>query len=140
MDLSVSKDVVSLKFTNAEGKELNTTTITPNETIFSLKDAQGTEKQKTNLTKDIVENVFFSGTDVISRASLTELRSMITLGDNVSLISKDKLELKSKESVFTIDSNGILFDSKKNITIKGDSIKIEATGSTTISGESVNIN
>lgn len=138
--LSLQKEHVSIKFTNEAGKVKNHTTITPTETTFSLKDDEGAEKQKTNLTSETVETVFFKGTESISKASLTELRSMVTLGDNVSLISKDTLQLKSKESTLTIDSDGILFNSTKNITIKGDAIKIEASGSTTISGESVNIN
>ncbi|WP_291287013.1 hypothetical protein [Flavobacterium sp.] len=140
LSLTLKKDQVSVQFTNETGKLRNQTTISPTETNFSLNDEQGVQKQKTTLTKDSIENVFLNGENILSRASLTELRSVVTLGDNISWVSKDKLELKSKDSLFTIDSNGILFDSKKNITIKGDSIKIEAAANTTISGDSVNIN
>ena len=140
LNLSLKEEEVSIKFTNKNSTVNNHTTITPLETIFSLKDDQGVEKQKTSLTNNNVESIFFKDGSQISRTSLNEFSSVVILGDNMSWVSKDKLELKSKESILTIDSTGITFDSQKEIIMKGDSIKIEATGTTTINGESVNIN
>ncbi len=140
LNLSLKKEEVSIKFTDGNGNVKNHTIITPLETTFSLKDDLGVEKQKTSLTKNEVESIFFNGDNKISRTSLNEFRSVVVLGDNISWVSKDKLELKSKESILTIDSTGITFDSQKEIIMKGESIKIEASGTTTINGESVNIN
>jgi hypothetical protein len=138
MDLSVSKDVVSLKFTNAEGKELNTTTITPSETTFSLKD-NGTEKQKTTLTKEKVETTFTDDNKL--RAILTKDNAVVTVKDSSTTIDTNKIELKNKNSLCKLDSSGILFDTDKDVTINaGGKINITASGDTTIKGTNVKIN
>jgi hypothetical protein len=138
LDLSVAKEVVSLKFTNAEGKELNTTTITPDETIFSLKDAQGVEKQKTTHTKEKVETAFTDDNKLT--AILTKDSAIVTVKDSITTIDTAKIELKNKNSICKLDANGIWFNTDKDVNIKGDKINITATGDATITGANVKIN
>jgi hypothetical protein len=111
-NFKLTNSSADLKFNNDTGKERNTISIKPYETIFSLKDDAG----KTLLT-----------------ASLNEDAAIVTVKESSATIDANEIKLATKDSSVKLNSSAIDFVTKGNVNITAD-------GNVTISGSTVNIN
>ncbi len=120
----LSKENATLKFTNDQGNEKNSIQSTPSETIFSLKDDDGVEQQKTTLTEE--------------SATIT-----MTDGSN-AVIEKEKIvfnTLDNNDQVILDQNNGVSVLSMRKIEIKGVGVEIDGGAQdVVIKGANVNIN
>lgn len=135
--LDISKDAVSFKFKNDQGKELNTMLATPEKYDILLKNDDDKKQTSLAIDKSKIAGYLFEE-DELKKLSL-EINGE---SDSIRLKKDDQnlIELKGKTAI-TLKSEGDINIEAKNINIKStEKININATGDTIISGDNVKIN
>lgn len=135
--LDISKDAISFKFKNDQGKELNTMLATPEKYDILLKNDDDKKQTSLAIDKSKIAGYLFEE-DELKKLSL-EINGE---SDSIRLKKDDQnlIELKGKTAI-TLKSEGDINIEAKNINIKStEKININATGDTIISGDNVKIN
>ncbi|CAH0336110.1 hypothetical protein FVB9288_01784 [Flavobacterium sp. CECT 9288] len=137
LTLAASKDNVTLKFKNNEGRELNSIFTTPEKQVVLLKNDQDKKQSSFSIEGNKIAGYLFEDDELKKLAFELNGES-----DSIRLKKDDNnlIELKGKTAI-TLKSEGDINIEAKNITLKSsEKININASGDTTISGSNVKIN
>jgi hypothetical protein len=147
LDLSVAKEVVSLKFINAEGKELNSLVTTPENYNIILKNNQDKKETSLAIEKGKIFGHLFDANEIekltFELSSTEKAEIKLTESKDTILLEKDKIQLKKddKNLIELKGKTGINIKTEGEINMEGKSVNIKATdGDTIISGTNVKIN
>ncbi len=135
--LTVSKEAVSLKFKNTKGKELNSLLATPEKYALLLKNDEDKKQTSLAIEKGKIAGYLFEE-DELKKLTF----DLNGESDSIRLKKDDKnfIELKGKTAI-TIKTEGDINIEGKNINMKStETININATKDTTITGANVKLN